>query len=353
MKILILELGGSHIECAYSFAHYLQLEGHGVFLCCNEKLVSLYPEKSLLKDLLAVPDTLTGIKQFGTYLRIRKFIRKHKINHLVVNTTEIKPVRNLSFFIPGKTNCTGLVHNAKKLERSSTFVNILSRKMRKYFVPGDYLLSQVKPHALFNVAAFYPVYFPEAKPITVTKPSDEFWVITPGEMNSDRRDYLPLIDGILAGKATGKIKFIFLGNDKMKEEIKPGQRNSVMWQEHIISFNGQVEYNSFHQYITLADIILPLVKIEGDEMYGQSRISGSYNLGLGYHKPFLLPINCKANTDLAPYSLYYGNFNELFTLINSIAGDHTQLEVIKKNYTTGAFGDLTKMAKEVTSFILK
>ncbi len=353
MKILILELGGSHIECAYSFAHFLQMHNHEVFLCCNKKLIPLYPEVELLAGSMAVADDLTGLQQFFSYASIRKYIRKNKITHLVINTTEIKTIRNFSFFIPRKMNCTALVHNAKKLERSSTFIHILSKKIRKYFVLGDYLLEQIKPYKLFEVESFFPVYFPKATTKTILKPADEFWVITPGEVNANRRDYLPLINEVMKGRIKKDIRFILLGKFLIADDLPAGTMNSELWKQQFIYFNEQVAYDLFHEFIKLADVILPLIKLENDDMYADSRISGSFNLGLGYQKPFLLPVSFKKNSDLAPYSFYYDTIPGLINLIQDLFNDKVNTDVIQSNYSDSPYADLKHLAEKTNAFIFK
>jgi hypothetical protein len=112
-----------------------------------------------------------------------------------------------------------------------------------------------------------------------------------------------------------------------------------------------VPYDIFHQYIQQSDFILPLIKMENDTMYGLARISGSFNLGLGYKKPFLLPENYQANTDLLPYSLYYKNTNQLLDLIANSNSDKSSIARMEKNYNTGNFKDFNLMADQFCAFI--
>jgi hypothetical protein len=112
-----------------------------------------------------------------------------------------------------------------------------------------------------------------------------------------------------------------------------------------------VPYDIFHQYIQQSDFILPLIKMENDTMYGLARISGSFNLGLGYKKPFLLPENYQANTDLLPYSLYYKNTSQLLDLIATNYADKTPIDLIQEKYNSGAFKDFNKMSEQFCSFI--
>lgn len=349
MHVLILEIGGSHIECTYSFLHLLKLKGHEVSLCCNEQLIKSFPEKDLLKNVLLVPNLIKANKQFSVLWSIRKFIVQHDITHLVINTSEIKLVRNLIFFIPKNVNCTGLVHNAKKLESSQTFVKLLSRKMVKYFVLGDYLLSKTTVNAIFKVHPFFPTYFPKPLVQNIEKAVGEFWVVVPGSVLQDRRDYIHFLLEMKFSNLSSNIRFIFLGN--FSPTISPEAAQLLEETNNVMTFNSFINYDSFHNYMQLSDAILPLIKLEGDAMYADSRISGSYNLGLGYQLPFLLPQNMQANTDLMPYSLYYNSMRHLFVIINTLAANSIMIQSINDAYKSGPFATRHPFVQEVCDFI--
>jgi hypothetical protein len=349
MNVLILEIGGSHIECTYSFLHILKSKGHNVSLCCNEDLIQSFPERKLLTGELLVPNIIKPHKQLAVLWRIRQYIIRNNISHLVVNTSEIKLIRNLIFFLPSNLNCTGLVHNAKKLESGQTFIKILSKKMLKYFVLGEYLLENLQPHSVFKVAPFFPIYFPKPKPQNISKPNGEFWVIIPGSVLQSRRDYVPLLNQLKSRECRNNIRFVFLGNfDSTVSEDVALLLNGV---NNLITFNHFLDYDFFHNYMQLADVILPLIKLEGDEMYADGRISGSYNLGLAYQLPFFLPQQMHINKDLADYSIYYNSMQQLMEELNLIASSSTKIESIKTAYASGPFSTNQPYASEICDFI--
>ena len=351
MNVLLLEMGGSHIECVYSYLHLLKVKNHQVHLACNQKLVALFPEQDQLDGLLMLKDKFSFSEQIKAFLQIRNYIQKNNITHLIINTCELKIIRNLFLFLPKKINCTGLVHNAKKLEKSVTFTKLLSIKMKKYLVLGDFLLKNIQPFHKFQVQSFYPIYFPEVKNKTVQKPNGAFWICIPGGASHERRDYLLLIEALSKIALPIQIKFIFLGKYYLNEVVSKSTTESEWWKNHIISFEEEVPYDIFHQYIQQSDFILPLIKMENDTMYGLSRISGSFNLGLGYKKPFLMPENYQTNTDLLPYSLYYKNISQLLDLIATCYSDKTPIDLIQQKYNSGPFKDFNEMSEQFCSFI--
>jgi len=351
MNVLLLEIGGSHIECMYSYLHLLKKKNHQVHLACNQKLVALFPEQDQLDGLLMLNNKFSFSEQIKAFFQIRNYIQKNNITHLVINTCELKIIRNLFLFIPKKVNCTGLVHNAKKLEKSVTFTKLLSIKMKKYLVLGDFLLKNIQPFHQFQVQSFYPIYFPKATNSNVQKPDGAYWICIPGGASHERRDYLLLIEALSKIALPIQIKFIFLGKYYLNDIVSKSTTESDWWKNHIITFNEEVPYDIFHQYIQLSDFILPLIKMQNDTMYGLARISGSFNLGLGYKKPFLLPENYQANTDLLPYALYYKNTDQLLDLIATSYSDKTPIDLIQQKYNSGPFKDFNEMSEQFCSFI--
>jgi hypothetical protein len=335
----------------YSYLHLLKKKNHQVHLACNQKLVALFPEQDQLDGLLMVKDKFSFSEQIKAFFLIRNYIQKNNITHLIVNTCELKIIRNLFLFIPKKINCTGLVHNAKKLEKSVTFTKLLSIKMKKYLVLGDFLLKNIQPFHQFQVQSFYPIYFPKVSNSNVHKPDGAYWICIPGGASHERRDYLLLIEALSKISLPIQIQFIFLGKYYLNEVVAKTTTESDWWKNHIITFDEEVPYDIFHQYIQQSDFILPLIKMENDTMYGLARISGSFNLGLGYKKPFLLPENYQANTDLLPYSLYYKNINHLLDLIAENFADKTPIDLIQQKYNSGLFKDFNVMSEQFCTFI--
>ncbi len=125
MRVAIIEIGGSHMENVYTLVHLLHKRGCEIILVINEKLVSLVYDKQAIKSIVTVPDDILKFSvQLKEFKRLRSLLKKEQVETVIIGTTEIKPVRTLVFFLPVK-NIIGIVHDASKLEKSSTFKNIL------------------------------------------------------------------------------------------------------------------------------------------------------------------------------------------------------------------------------------
>ena len=351
-NVLILEIGGSHIECVHTMLHLLHLKQCKVHLACNEKLVASVIEKDKLTGLLTFPNEISKKQQFGIFFQLRKYIYQHSIGTLLINTTEITIVRDMLLFLP-KLNYVGIVHNAAKLEKSFTLTKLIGRRVKKIFVLGNYLLQQINPAPVFKVAPLFPVYFPPPLPIEIKKNVGDFWVVVPGVALNKRRDY----EGLLAalrkhGSLPVSLKFILLGIYDLDDIVTEEMKASAWWQNHFIVFNGFVDYNTFHSYMKKSDVVLPLMRMEEDDFYGRSRILGSFNLGLGYQLPFILPETYKQNTDLLPYSLYYKNLDELVEMLMHFNTTYKQEQNnILQQYKNSPFNNIDAMADEVCNFI--
>lgn len=351
MNILLLEAGGSHIECMYSLIHILFKNKERVFVACNKKLVSLLKEPAKLAGLLELPDDINKKQHFLLSLKIRKYIKQQKIEAVVINTTEIRFIRDLLFLLP-KLNYTGIIHGAKRLEKSFTFGKLISRKMKKFFVLGDYLLSQLNPQPVFKVASFYPVYFPEVNACLVKKDVNEIWITIPGKAEQNRKDYLGLMQAIERNELNPAIKFIFLGENKLSQPMLAQLNDSDKLKQHIITFDDYIDYDEFHSYIQQSDYILPLLKTSNDDFFGNNRISGSFNLGLGYKLPFLLPESYNINSDLKPYSIYYSDLNDLLYQIQHLQTDQRNVLKIKHEFDSGRFNKVDDVLQDAYTFIL-
>ena len=351
MKVAIVEVGGSHVETIYTIIHLLQLKGCEVSLVINQKLLPLIYDRSGIKNIKTVPDDLSKLSvQLREFGKLRSFLKKEEIETVFIGTTEIKPVRTLVFFLPVK-NIIGIVHHTRKLEKGSTFKNILSLRMRKFMVLGDYLLKELKPLSKYKVVSLDAVYFPPVKELKVIKPVHEFWVVIPGMVHSDRRDYLPLIEILSKSNLRKELKIIFLGNlPREEKEIRQALNTWIEAPSHVVTFDEYLDYDVFHSYLSQADLVLPLIKMEGDRFYNDSRTSGSLNLGLGYQKPFLLPSTYNNNT-IAPFSTYYSSHDELIDKMVSYIEDRSELVALKQHYNLKGFYNYEKQADDLMRFI--
>lgn len=345
-----MELGNSHIECTYTFVHLLKIKKQKIHLICNKSLFDLFPLKSKLDGFALVPDGFDFFSSLKTIFFIRKYVIQHKIDRIIFNTTEIKIIRNFFMIMPFGIKSFGLFHNAKKLEGGSTVRNIFALRMKKYFLLGNHLANNTRVIKGLSVFSFFPVYFPPPKEVELRKNKDELWVTIIGSVNLERRDFRPLIDLISKRSFKSNIRFVFLGKNYHADEFKYLINTEQWWKDYIISFDDIVDYDLFHNYVQLSDIILPLIKMKDDITYGHQRITGSYNVGIGYQKPFLLPYHVK-NEDIDPFTIYYETYDDLINILNNIGDYNEKISIIRKNYMTSPLIDYHLQANRLSDFM--
>lgn len=350
MNVAIIELGNSHIECTYTFTHLLRLKHHKVHLICNNSLISLFPLIDELEEYMTVPDNFTFMSYIHTIFRIRRYLLKNKIQKVIFNTTEINIIRDLFIILSKSIETFGLFHNAKKLESGNTVKKIFSKRMKKYFLIGNHLTNNTKVINGLSVLSYFPVYFPPPKEIKLSKNNDELWVTIIGSVNLERRDFRPLIDLISKRSFKSNIRFIFLGKNYHANEFKYLIETEKCWNDYIISFDDLVDYDLFHNYVQLSDIILPLIKLKDDTTYAHQRITGSFNIGIGYQKPFLLPNHVK-NSDIHPFTIYYETYDDLINILNNMDDYDEKISAIRENYMTTPLIDYNLQANYLSDFM--
>jgi len=333
MKIAFIEFGGSHTEIVYSFSHLLRKKGCEVHLICNESILKNIPDENIVDKIKTVPDHFKGLHQFKIFSDVKKYLNQNQIEHIIIGTTEIRAIRNFSFYIR-KFNTTGVVHNIKKLEKHWTSSRIGFFNIKKFIVLGKYLLDDMKPAANYKINYFIPAYFPEIKKLQPVKPENEFWAVVPGGVEQFRRDYVSLIENLDKTEFPENIRIIFLGSlwDEREQEIYRSLRNLENNKNSIITFDHFVDYDTFHSYMQQANIILPLFKTDGTDWYMNKRMSGSTPLGIAYKIPFLVPVTYRSHEDINEYSFFYEDYQDLFDKIRNLANGNISADEIKKRY---------------------
>jgi hypothetical protein len=237
-------------------------------------------------------------------------------------------------FMPGGMNITGILHNGEKLN-STNSQNLISRRVKKYFVLNDYILKNIHPSRGITVQSMYPIFF-ELSDEPLSKPDGERWVCIPGSLERKRRDYDALIDGLDPLHLKG-IKFLMLGRTKAESEdyrIIKSKLEKKNLLDHFIFFFDFIDLKTFHAYLKKSDLIMPLIhpSKKDYESYQKFKVSGSFNLAFAYKKPFLMEQTWQSEEDFKNTSLFY----TLETIGDTIQKVHDAGHMLKlrEAYTT-------------------
>ena len=242
---------------------------------------------------------------------------------MIFNTAQGTILKHLMYWpFSKKTDFIGILHNAKKIQKSIG-QKIISRRIKKYFVLNDYILKELsnKPAGL-KFESYYPIFFPPSNQVKLNKPQGEIWICIPGKVEFARRDYKGLFEAIQNHRPISKIKFIFLGKcDLDSEEDRFIQKNVgyLKVHEHVVVWNDFVDNQTFQAYLEQSDFILPLIhKNTGDfDMYIKYKITGAFNLAFAYQIPLLMEDSFRKIDDFEENAIFYQK-NTMIATINQL-----------------------------------
>ena len=358
---VLLELGGSHTECLHTQIHFLAEAGYRVYMICDAVVWSQIEEKDRLAGSMILDVKRGFFARLAMAVKIHRYMYKHEISYMVVNTTENTIVRNI-FLLPffRKVNCTCLIHNGRKFISSLSLRLIILRKVKKFFVLGEFIkqtITSAVARRSYRLEVFYPMYFPKMNDVsTIEKNDDDFWITIPGNVESSRRDYLNLLKALKQEALHPSIKIILLG--KCIPELDPEIRKMIdetgLEGKQLITFGREFISNDlFHSYIRRTDLILPLLYPASNNQpafYGNYRISGAYNLSFAYKIPMLMECSMSDCNDFQGCSFFY-NTNDIISTINAFVNRKQELDDMHRNMTSNPRWNLDDQKQKYINFI--
>jgi hypothetical protein len=356
-KVALIELGGSHAECLPTQIHYLKTAGYRVHLICDEAVWSQIEEKEQLAGVQVHKRQRNRLQTIATVLKIHRYFRTHKIDFMIVNTIEAATIRELCIFpFPKKLNATGVLHNAEKLTKGRTLRWIVGRRVKKFFVLSESIRQTYQPQTRYRLEAFYPVYFPKWEHAPAHKAEDEIWITVPGAVETQRRDYAGLLQGIKERGLRPQIKIIFLGkwDERRCPELAVWLEQAGAARHQILVFKQFLTNAVFHDYIRQSDLIAPLIHPSADNrpstFYGNHRISGAFNLSFGYKIPMLIENSMSHDAVFKDTSFFY-DANDLVDVINSFPHRKDELQIMRKAMANDARWQEENLLRKYIDFI--
>lgn len=319
IKIAIIELGTFHDECLYSQLRYLEEPYIEVCLIGNKKIIERLENLPNVTKLVAL-DFDSKFKKYKAILKTWRFLKKEKFHTVLYNTAESNIYKLISLKLPSSTQIVGTIHNAKKIN-SSKKQKTIDKRLSKCFVLNEYIKENIirEQLTLKSVAYYYPIFFPTVA-TTMLKPLGELWVVVPGMIDFNKRDF-DFMEKVIFPE---NLKIIFLGKPNGEKEKKwlldtaSKEKNS----KNIICFNTFIPEPIFYQYIKNADYIMPLIhpNIDTFESFLKYKISGSYNIAIGFKKTLLLHEAFSSFLDFKHNAVFYTEETHI-TLLQSLKED--------------------------------
>lgn len=352
-EILLAEFNKTHIEVLHSQILFFLKKHYKVNLWINNEAefhdiyngkVKVIREKTKISSL-----------NIGLLYKIVRFVQRHKIKIIVLNTAHGILVRNLCLLLlNSRIEVIGVLHQSHKLLKSGT-QNIISRKIKKYFVLNDYVKKFIdeKTRSSFNINVFYPIFFShESK---AEKSSDKIIITIPGRVIQTRKDYIFLLKNILSlrDELKNKFQFIFLGTvtkHESPEVLEMIHENSIN-DDLVKIYKKHLTEKDFNDALQISDYIMPLIHPSSHSFsqYLTTEISGAFNTAFAFKKPLLMHDSFKEFEDFKKFSVFY-NENNFEHLLERIA-KHDLTKEIKKSYENYKKFDLDFQIENYIKFI--
>ena len=324
MKTAIVEISESHEECIYSQLRFLKDARHHVTLILHPKLEKQISDYMHVADQIIYFDFENGTVEKNILLQWHLFSELKKYDIVLFNTAHsYSVIRNVSVLLrPFKIKCIGILHDVKKLQNSRT-QQIISKKIKHYFVLNDALLPPEENTSTIELQSFYPIFFPKYDRVPVYK-QNHIWVGIPGRIDYKRRNYDFLVNALSRIDGLRKVKFLILG--KVDRNTPDGARllkkiETSGQLKYFKFFHSFIDNQDFHAYLGACDFIMPLLRPNKD--YLNTKISGAFNLAFAHEKPMLCSTFFRDIPDLKANSLFYdeASFNQIITDIDAGKGN--------------------------------
>lgn len=319
MKVAIVEISESHEECIYSQVSFLKDAGYKVTLFAYPKIIQQAKSyRQFFEQIQEVNfDGLSFFKSLSLQIKLTKQLSK--FDTVIFNTaSSSKKLRNVSLFLNFyKTKVVGILHNAKRLEKSFT-QKLFSIKIKKYFVLNDFIKENYKNISSSKLESFYPIYFPDFNKESIEKSSNEIWITIPGRLHYNRRNYKFLIEQLKSHSIGEHIKFIILGNINSKDGLdflEKIEKHNL--KSSFKTFNEFISNATFYSYLEKSDYILPLLNLD-DESYFKSKITGTFNMAFGFKKTMICHQKLEILSDVKENGILYDE-NSFNSVINKLS----------------------------------
>lgn len=334
-RIAIVEIGGSHDECILSQVIALKNSGCWVVFCSTKEMYERNVHFSKWFDEfheIILPKKMMG--DFFAMRNLNKWFSKNGISKVILNTAQGGHMRNLCLTSHRNVQFFGILHTTKLLEGSFT-QNLISKKVKHYFVLNETLKQKIVPPKGMTIHSFYPLNYPSFSKV-IEKPTDEFWVTIIGGVEFRRKDLKGFIS--FAKSTPDTVKFIFLGkSDASHNDVQ--QFHRLLEEHNLLSkvtlFDTFIDQETFDAYLKKTDGILPLVHPDtpsADEYFNR-QISGAINVAFSYGIPMMIHEAYKNWTDFQSGVQFYNLSNQLEQFVDLMQRKKEFEEALQLNPT--------------------
>ena len=309
-RVAIIETGGSHEEIIYPQLIFLNTAGYTSNVVLRKDHLLRFKGYNLNEKYFLVSPFRTVFHKVLALIKIIRFLKKQKIQYLILNTSQGAFIRDLCMFLPSKINVTGISHNPQKFGNSFT-MRIISSRVKKFFVLNDYILDNMTNYdPSIKFESLYPVFY--NNPLKKSAINRFFNIVIPGAFDMNRRDYKILMKSLSRTTLHPEVRLVFLGRSNSTEANDYFQNlANYISIEQFIHFHDFIPDEEFFKFICEAELILPLItpEIPLFELYKNYKISGAVNLSFGFKIPMLMHSSLQTISDFQDTCIFYNDSN--------------------------------------------
>ncbi len=315
-KILYVEISTAHTEIIKSFVDAMTPEYEVELLIHKQSLKRMQSLSSKIKVI--------GLNE-NTYLtEIIKAKSIFQPDIILLNSAQGRKIRDLCLrLLFDKTEIVGIHHNPENIYKSFT-QKIIHWKIKKYIVLADFIKDFLKtkiPNTKVKIGSFYPLSFHQF--LKFDKNTNDKYILIPGVLEQDRRDYLGLVDMVKKNESNldSKVKFVLLGNSKNHDGPQIAEKiKKLELLSRFVFFDSYVEDEIMLNYVNKCLAIMPLMHpgTRWFEKYFETKISGAYSLAFAFNKRLLMHDVFKGKQEFENHAVYYNG--------DSLAGSINNLE---------------------------
>lgn len=296
-QIIIVELQNYHDEVIYPIAKSLLFNNVSIILYVREEVLD---RSLLIKYLKTEGVIIKTIKKKSIWDLLLVFSSllwdAIKAKHILYVTFENSLLKVFTLLLPPSIKITTVIHNINTPSSLKVLDIAANKKINRFIVLSVDLIKNLSPeYDTRKWSYFTPIYF-SGLPLYPSEKEEKLIITISGLIEYSRRDYLGLIDFILASQKKNtswldKVKFEILGNISKADGpnfIALIKINNL--EEKFQYYSGYIPYERYFQKINDSDIICPLITpaVENYNFYNKTKISDSFSFAIAFRKPLLV-----------------------------------------------------------------
>lgn len=325
-----------HEELLLPQINLLLQQGHKVHLITSNAIANT-DSLTQVRDYVSIytyKNTSRILSKLKMLIDIPRYLKKHKIDLLVINTLDSTFCSQLLNRVKTVTTI-GLIHNADNFTPGKEFHACLE-KVNSRLVLSDYISQYLKSYGITST----PVYltdFNQNIHSTESAENETVRIVIPGQLDNNRRDYRSLLD---ACPHDANIKIVLLGNATKNDGPCITQKiKEKKLEKQFLWFDHYVPHTEFIKVISTADYIMPLIHSNCTiyERYMKCKTTAAFMWAIAFKKPILMEKNFATIDEFSGSSIFYdlSSLNKLLAQLSTNQTKHASTYLsLQNNYLT-------------------